>query len=199
MKRKALLFGSLVFVGLSLTSCQGPDWLTWLPWVDPYPAPKCDFEVQCKIYYAKDGDKTELYDSNDFAINTKIYVCVDFVIQKYSALPIENIDFKVQIPYAEYYSTKEYYQGTIKPKENLKIAQDLHGNTYTIMELTDMTFIIDDNEQHPFYYIFEIEANQVCDNAEFVVRFEPNNSNLSVAVNDDRSDNSCRGKYSFYE
>ena len=198
MKKKiGLLFVGALF-SLTLTGCYGPSWLAWLPWVKDEKTKPCDFEVSCNIYYAKDGDKKELYDTTTFKINTKIYVCVDFVLKKYSNSPVENIDFKVQIPYAEYYSTKEYYQGTIKPKENPKIAQDLYGNTYTIMELTDMTFVIDDKEEHPYYYIFEIEANQVCENAEFVARFEPENRNLSIAVNHDKKDNAYRGKYSFF-
>lgn len=180
------------FACLMLVGCEKMD-TDWLPWTDK----KSDFEVTCNIYYAKDGDKNELYDTTTFEINTKIYVCVDFVLKKNTNNKVENIDFVVQIPYAEYYSTKEYYQGTIRPKENPKSAQDLHGNTYTIMELTDMTFIIDDKEEHPYYYIFEIEANQVCDNAEFIARFEPENRNLSVSVNGDKSDTACRGKYTF--
>ena len=199
MKKKLVSLLALGLSSLALAGCYGPSDLAWLPWVEDEANKPGDFDVQCKIYYAKDGDKKELFDTTEFAINTKIYVCVDFVLRKTTDKPVEGIDFKVQIPYAEYYSTKEYYQGTIQPKENPKTAQDLHGNIYTIMELTDMTFILDDQEEHPYYYIFEIEANQVCDNAEFITRFEPENRNLSVSVNKDKEDNSCRGKYSFHD
>lgn len=194
-KAGMIILGS---ISLLLTGCKGPEWLSWLPWIT-VEEEKSDFEVTCSISYAKDGDREEMYDTTVFEINTRIYVCVDFTIKKNSANPVENIDFVVQIPYAEYYSTKDYYQGTIKPKENPKSAQDLHGNTYTIMELTDMTFIIDDNFDHAYKYIFEIEANQVCENAEFISRFEPENRNLSIAVNGDKTDTACRGKYSFRE
>lgn len=158
---------------------------------------KPDFEVQTSFTFYQDGDKKEKFDTSEFEISTKIYVCVDFTITK-NIEAEEIISFVVQIPYAEYYSTKDYYSGTIKPHENLYTQQDSYGNEYTVMELNQMNFVLDDTESHDYHYIFEIEANQVCESADFIVRFKPENSNLNVKVNG-TDDNKAKTTYTFKE
>ena len=158
--------------------------------------PKQDFVITTDFKFAKDGEKREFYDSNIFEINTKIYVCVDFTITK-NVQAEEIISFVVQIPYADYYSTKDFYSGTIKPKENPYIEQDMNGNSYTVMELTQMNFVFDDNKTHDFHYVFEIEANQVCESADFKVRFKPENTNLNnITVNGEKT-NKASTSYTF--
>lgn len=156
---------------------------------------KPDFEITTEFSFYKDGKKSEQFLDNTFEVETRIYVCVDFTITKH-APGEETIAFVVQIPYAEYYSTKDFYSGTIRPKENLYEQQDLKGNKYTVMELNQMNFIIDDNNSHVYHYVFEIEARQVCESAEFMVRFKPENTNLSVKVND-QEDNKAKTTYTF--
>jgi len=156
-----------------------------------------DFDMKASFSFYKDADKTELFESNVFYINTKIYVSVDFSIQK----NVENeevIGFEVSIPYAEYYSTKDFLKGTSKPEETIEPAVGPNGS-YTIKKLTNMNFIFDDNEIHSFNYIFEIEANQVCETAEFIVRFRPENSNLANVYVNDIKDNKAKVTYSFIE
>ena len=156
---------------------------------------KSDFVVNTKFAFYKDGDKQVPFETNEFFINTKIYVCVDFDIQK-NVDGIETISFVVQIPYAEYYSTKDFYSGTVIPHENPYEEQDQFGNVYTVMELNQMNFVISDKEIHSFSYVFEIEANQICDFAEFKVRFKPENTNLSISVNE-QNDNKAITYYTF--
>ena len=157
---------------------------------------KPDFDITTEFAFAKDGEKNEFFDTTTFEINTKIYVCVDFSITK-NAPEEETISFVVQIPYAEYYSTKDYYSGTIKPKEDTYLEQDLNGNKYTVVELTQMNFVIDDDKTHEFHYVFEIEANQPCESADFRVRFKPENTNLhNVFVNGEKT-NKAQTSYTF--
>lgn len=44
--------------------------------------PKPDFEVSTNFSFYQDGGKKEKFETNQFEINTKIYVCVDFTITK---------------------------------------------------------------------------------------------------------------------
>lgn len=155
------------------------------------------FDVAVDFSFYKDGNKKEIFDTDTFEINTKIYVCVDFSITK-NVDAEEVISFVVQIPYAEYYSTKDYYSGTIVPKENLYVQQDEDGSEYTIMELNQMNFTINDKETHIYHYIFEIEANQECEDADFIVRFKPENTNLTVSVNQ-MNDNKAKVTYTFFQ
>ena len=60
-----------------------------------------------------------------------------------------------------------------------------------------MNFIIADKETHKYTYIFEIEAIQVCESADFVARFKPENTNLSISVNGQRGENKAKTSYSF--
>lgn len=159
-------------------------------------AEKCDFEVAVLFSFYKDKDQNEIFDTNNFKINTKVYVCVDFTITK-NVESKERISFVVQIPYAEYYSTKDYYSGTIIPKENSYVQQDEHGREYTVMELNQMDIPIPDKNSHLFRYVFEIKANQKCKDAEFIVRFEPENSNLTVSVNQ-MKDKKAKTTYTFF-
>ena len=106
---------------------------------------EADFDITVDFSFYKDGNKKNPFEGSEFEINTRIFVCVDFTITK-NVEAEEIISFVVQIPYAEYYSTKDYYEGTIKPHENPYIQQDSYGNEYTVMELNQMNFIINDNE-----------------------------------------------------
>lgn len=156
-----------------------------------------DFDIAVDISFYQDGNKKVPFTSDEFDVNTRIYVCVDFTVTK-NVDAKEVIAFEVQIPYAEYYSTKDFYAGTIIPHENEYTQQDLHGNEYTVKELNQMNFVFDDNESHDYHYIFEIEANQPCESADFIVRFKPENSNLSVSVNG-LDDNKSQISYTFTE
>lgn len=98
-----------------------------------YEESKSDFEVSTNFSFYQDGDKKEKFETNQFEINTKIYVCVDFTITK-NVEAEEISSFVVQIPYAEYYSTKDYYSGTIKPHEKTYTQQDSYSNEYIVME-----------------------------------------------------------------
>lgn len=196
MKKIGLILGMFACC-FSLTSCSGPKWLSWLPWVEYNESEKSDFEVSADFNFYKDEGKKEKFSSNEFEINTHIFVAVDFSITKNAAAEEETISFVVQIPYAEYYSTKDFYSGTIKPNENEYTQQDQYGNEYTVKELNQMNFIIADKETHKYTYIFEIEAVQVCESADFIVRFKPENTNLSVAVNGQKGENKAKTAYSF--
>lgn len=182
--KKVFIFIMLCIISLIVPSCDNSE------------EAKADFDVSVEFSFAKDGDKKEFFDSNVFETKTRIYVCVDFEITK-NIDAEETLSFVVQIPYAEYYTTKEYYAGTIKPKENLQYGQDSHGNEYTIMELSQMNFILDDKETHDFHYIFEIEAKQACEDASFIVRFKPQNTNLTVCVNKVERQNTAIATYTF--
>lgn len=162
---------------------------------DPSNKEKPDFDIAVNFLFYQDGNRETMFQGSDFELNTKIYVCVDFTIKK-NVQAEEIISFVVQIPYAEYYSTKDYYAGTIRPHENPYTQFDAYGNEYTVMELNQMNFVIDDNESHDYHYIFEIEANQICDSADFIVRFKPENSNLNVSVNGNK-DNKAKTTYTF--
>lgn len=182
--KKNMTFILGLLIGFSLTGCNS---------IATGAVP--DFNVTTSFSFYQDGDKETPFEGNTFEINTKIYVCVDFTITKNVGAE-EIISFVVQIPYAEYYSTKDYYSGTVKPHENPYTQQDSYGNEYTVMELNQMNFVIDDKESHDYHYIFEIEANQVCESADFIVRFKPENSNLSVMVNG-VNDNKAKTTYTF--
>ncbi len=175
---------------LALASCSTP---TWLPWGDEE---KSDFEVSADFSFYKDEDKKEKFSSNEFEINTRIFVAVDFAITK-NIDPEEIVSFVVQIPYAEYYSTKDFYSGTIRPNENEYTQQDQYGNEYTVKELNQMNFVLADKETHRYTYIFEIEAIQVCESADFIARFKPENTNLTIVVNGQKDENKAKTSYSF--
>lgn len=60
-----------------------------------------------------------------------------------------------------------------------------------------MNFAIRDNEIHDFHYVFEIEANQTCELADFRVRFKPENTNLhNITVNGEKT-NKASTNYTF--
>lgn len=159
--------------------------------------PKKSFDITTTFSFYKDGNKKEMFETNKFEINTKIYVYVDFDIKK-NIEAEEIISFVVQIPYAEYYSTKDFYSGTVEPKENPYTQINANGEKYTVMELNHMNFTIGDNEIHHYHYIFEIEANQICNEADFIVRFKPENTNLTVSVNG-MDDNKSKTTYTFFK
>ena len=189
--KSTLVLIMLLLITCVLTGCKGPRWLSWLPWVEYQ-----DFDIITTFSFYKDGNKKEQFEGNEFEINTRIYVCVDFTITK-KVEAEEVISFVVQIPYAEYYSTKDFYRGTIEPHEREYIQRDTHGNEYMVKELSQMNFVLSDNESHDFHYVFEIEANQVCEFADFIVRFKPENSNLDdVYVNGERV-NMSKVSYTF--
>lgn len=194
MKKIGAFLGITTMCCLSLASCSVPEWLAWLPWVESQN--KSDFEINADFGFYKEESKEEKFPSNEFEINTRIFVAVDFAITK-NIDAEEIISFVVQIPYAEYYSTKDFYSGTIKPNENEYTQQDQFGNEYTVKELNQMNFVIADKETHKYTYIFEIEAIQVCESADFIVRFKPENTNLTVSVNGQKGENKAETNYSF--
>ena len=140
--------------------------------------------IVCDIKFAKTVDEKyqalEWYEGNEFEINTKIYVIVDFTLINYNAED-EYIDFKIQIPYAKYYSTHEYNKGIIEPKEEYKNEMTSDGTVEPMVELSEMVFRVKAG-QTPFHYTycFSIEANQVCEDVLFRVKFIPDSGNIKT-------------------
>lgn len=138
--------------------------------------------ITCEISFAKNVNEKyepiELYEGDEFKINTKIYVIVDFTMTNYGAEE-DFIEFKIQIPYAKYYSTYEYNKGVIEPKEEHKSVINDDGHVEAMIELSDMVFRVKDG-QTPFHYTycFTIEANSVCENVEFKAIFVSENGIL---------------------
>lgn len=125
----------------------------------------------CEIKFAKTVNEkyepTELYEGDEFKINTKIYVIVDFTMTNYGTED-DEIDFIIRIPYAKYYSTYEYNKGVIVPTEEIKDTFNDDGTKESRVELSGMVFHVKKG-QTPFHYTycFTIEANSVCKNVEF--------------------------------
>ena len=151
-----------------------------------------DFEVTAEISFAKNGDKTEFFDTDEFYVGTKIYVCVDFTIKK-NYEKEEKLVFEVEIPCVEYYSLKDFYGGEIKPNED---EDTTDANGFHIKRMS-VEFVFDDTEKHEYHYIFAVAANQPCEDAEFEVRFNQRNYNLKVSVNGDKIDNRVLATYTF--
>lgn len=136
--------------------------------------------ITCNIKFAKTVNEkyevVEWYDEeqNEFEINTKIYVIVDFVLIN-NGNNDDFVDFKVQIPYAKYYSTHEYKKGVVEPKEDYKTLMNPDGTSEEMVELSDMVFNVKMG-QIPFSYTycFVIEGNQICENVEFRAVFISN-------------------------
>ncbi len=131
--------------------------------------------ITCDIKFAKKVDEKfqalEWYKENIFEINTKIYVIVDFTLINYGEED-DFLEFKIQIPYAKYYSTHEYEKGVIAPKEEYKDVIQDDGSIEQMIELSDMVFNVKAG-QIPFHYTycFSIQANQVCNDVDFKVVF----------------------------
>ena len=132
--RKIIQFAFLFVITLmsfTLTGCSAPE--------EP-PTP-----ITCNIKFAKTVNEkyevVEWYDEeqNEFEINTKIYVIVDFVLIN-NGNNDDFVDFKVQIPYAKYYSTHEYKKGVVEPKEDYKTLMNPDGTSEEMVELSDMVF-----------------------------------------------------------
>ena len=146
--------------------------------------PPTQTPIVCDIKFAKTVDEKyqalEWYEGNEFEINTKIYVIVDFTLINYNAED-EYIDFKIQIPYAKYYSTHEYNKGIIEPKEEYKNEMTSDGTVEPMVELSEMVFRVKAG-QIPFHYTycFSIEANQVCEDVLFRVKFIPDSGNIET-------------------
>lgn len=135
--------------------------------------------ITCTIQFAETVDEKyqpiKLYEEDQFQINTKIYVIVDFTMINYGEEE-DYIEFKIQIPFAKYYSTYEYNKGVIEPKEEQKDVINDDGTTESMIELSDMVFRVKDG-QVPFHYVyvFTIEANSPCENVEFKAVFTSDN------------------------
>ena len=131
--------------------------------------------IVCDIKFAKTVDEKyqalEWYEGDEFEINTKIYVIVDFTLINYGAED-DFVEFKIQIPYAKYYSTHEYEKGIIAPKEEYKDVMSDDGTVEPMVELSEMVFNVKAG-QTPFHYTycFAIEANQVCEDVQFKAVF----------------------------
>ena len=94
----------------------------------------------------------EWYEGDEFEINTKIYVIVDFTLINYGAED-DFVEFKIQIPYAKYYSTHEYEKGVVAPKEEYKDLMNDDGSVEPMVELSDMVFNVKAG-QIPFHYTY---------------------------------------------
>ena len=140
--------------------------------------------ITCEIKFAKTVDEKyqaiEWYEGDEFEINTKIYVIVDFTLINYGAED-DWIEFKIQIPYAKYYSTHEYKKGVVAPKEEYKDVMNDDGTIEPMVELSNMVFRVKPG-QIPFSYTycFSIEANQVCEGVNFTAKFIPNKGEIKT-------------------
>lgn len=141
----------------------------------PPESKKSPISITCDIRFAKTVDEkyqaVELYEDEKFKINTKIYVIVDFSItnKEDNDIPVE---FKIQIPYAKYYSAYEYKKGVIKPKaENKEVVMD-DGNIEETVELSEMKFVAKTGgNPFDYSYCFCIEASQICEDVQFKAMF----------------------------
>ena len=146
--------------------------------------PPTQTPIVCDIKFAKTVDEKyqglEWYEGDEFEINTKIYVIVDFTLINYNEED-NYIDFKIQIPYAKYYSTHEYSKGIIEPKEEYKDVTYDDGTVEPMVELSEMKFRVKAG-QTPFNYkyCFTIAANQVCENVSFRVKFIPDSGEVKT-------------------
>lgn len=197
MKKMGFMLPILGVSILNLTSCEGPKW----PWDKN--TEKSKFEINVNFGFYKDGNKKEKFPSTNFEINTRIFIAVDFEI-KSNIDKEEAIGFKVEIPYAEYYSKKDFFSGTLILSENEYTKQDKQGHDYTVKELGPKTFDINKYETRTWTYMFEIEAIQICESADFIVEFSPENSNLSIEIktnenNENKEKNTAKVSYSFKE
>lgn len=161
-----------LLMAMGLAGCSKsdvPSWLQWLPWLEDEEEPT----ITCEISFAKEVDSryqaVELYDTNEFTINTRIYVIVEMTLVNDYATD-DYVEFEVQIPYADYYSTHEYSAGVIEPSES-RVYQSIDGEIVPMIVLSDMVLYVPANNQFSYTYCFTIEANQVCENAEFIVKF----------------------------
>lgn len=174
---------SLVLVGA--TGCTGPKWLAWLPWIDAEEETQEQTPITCSIQFAETVDEKyqpiKLYEGDQFEINTKIYVIVDFTMINYGSED-DYLEFKIQIPYAKYYSTYEYNKGVIAPKEEQTNFTNDDGIIESMIVLSKMEFRVKTG-QIPFHYTycFTIEANSVCDNVEFKAVFEPSKEKIIIS------------------
>ena len=132
--------------------------------------------IVCDIKFAKTVDEKyqalEWYEGYEFEINTKIYVIVDFTLINYGAED-DFVEFKVQIPYAKYYSTHEYEKGVVAPKEEYKDLMNDDGSVEPMVELSEMVFNVKANQSEGFHYTycFSIQANQICKDVQFKAVF----------------------------
>ena len=141
---------------------------------DEEPAPE-QTPIVCDIKFAKTVNEkyeaVEWYESNEFEINTKIYVIVDFTLINYGAED-DFVEFKIQIPYAKYYSTHEYEKGVVAPKEEYKDVMADDGTIESMVELSEMVFNVKAGQRSFHYtYCFSIEANQICKDVQFKAVF----------------------------
>lgn len=175
---KCIMILCLSLILVCATGCKGPKWLAWLPWIEAEETPE-QTPITCSIQFAETVDEKyqpiKLYEGNQFEINTKIYVIVDFTMINYGTED-GSLEFEIQIPYAKYYSTYEYNKGVIVPNEEQKYATNADGTIEPMIVLSNMVFRVKAG-QIPFHYTycFTIEANSVCENVEFKAVFTSDN------------------------
>ena len=131
----------ILMIGCVMTGCTKadvPNWLSWLPWLEEVDTEPEIEPISCEIMFAKTVDEkyqaTEWYEGDEFEINTKIYVIVDFTLINYGAED-DIVEFKIQIPYAKYYSAHEYEKGVVAPKEEYKDVMNDDGTFESMVEL----------------------------------------------------------------
>lgn len=155
----------------------------------------------CEISFAKTVDERyepiELYEGDEFKINTKIYVIVDFTMINYGTED-DEVDFIIRIPYAKYYSTYEYNKGVIEPTEEIKDTLNDDGTKEPRVELSGMVFLVKKG-QTPFHYTycFTIEANSVCEDVKFEAILTSYSGN--VAAQNNGYSKAWSKKYSFID
>lgn len=177
MKRVFSVAMSLICLFVVLTTATACDGSWRWPW-EKKDEPETE-PITCTIQFAETVDEKyqpiKLYEEDRFQINTKIYVIVDFTMINYGKEE-DYIEFKIQIPFAKYYSTYEYNKGVIEPKEEQKDVVNDDGTTESMIELSDMVFRVKAG-QVPFHYVycFTIEANSPCENVEFKAVFTSDN------------------------
>ena len=165
MKKAGVIFAlccSFIIVAISAAACTWYNPATWFKKDKKTP-------IVCTIRFAKSVDEkghaTEFFTDKEFPINTRIYVIVDFTFTNYEKKD-GYVDFKVRIPHAKYYAVSGYKAGVVVPTQDVKIEVTPNGED-PMIELSNMVFRVKPGENTPYTYCIEIEANTVCEDAEF--------------------------------
>jgi hypothetical protein len=98
-----------VITVLTLTSCGNFKWF-W----------EKDLSCSTNIEFYKDKNKSEKYETNEFLINTKIFIFTDISITS-KCDKDSVIAFEVDIPYSEYYASVDCDQGYVLPTQTEKL------------------------------------------------------------------------------
>ena len=141
--------------------------------------------IDCSIKFSKDVEGNELYENNEFPVNTDIHVLVDFTFYNLDSNE-DTIDFRVNLsPGVDTYSLYDYTKGpqepTDVPHEDDKITED---GIIKVIEISGMKFVLkSENAKKKYSYVFTIKASQVNDDCSFKVLFSPQDGNFNNGKN----------------